>query len=287
MSRLRNSDALLHCIALHCIAHAIRENRFDMGVVHLKLGDVRAMFRLIGEVRELGGDPNRWRPHMLKSLRKQLGAEIVVSSEIHFRQSPNAKPGIMRVHDLGWGCSGPDETWQIRTMVDEKPEIFRVFCVGDTSAATSGDRVAVKPLSKLSGGTRFILSQRSLPHLGTVDQLGIHRTHDVQPFTPEHHRLVHLFHAELARLWNKDALDKARSPDADLPPRLAQTLEALQGGCSEKEVSVRLGISRHTVHNYVKALHQRLGVSSRGELLSKAPRAGGFTPKMGLDSSAE
>ena len=65
----------------------------------------------------------------------------------------------------------------------------------------------------------------------------------------------------------------ARDPSAQLPPRLTQTLAALAEGCSEQEVSQRLGISRHTVHNYVKALHHRLGVASRGELLAKVSQA--------------
>ena len=32
---------------------------------------------------------------------------------------------------------------------------------------------------------------------------------------------------------------------------------------------MKLELSRHTIHNYVKALHQRFQVSSRGELLAK------------------
>ena len=56
---------------------------------------------------------------------------------------------------------------------------------------------------------------------------------------------------------------------ADLPPRLRQTLEGLLGGDSEKQIAHRLGLSRHTVHVYVKALYKRFGVSSRGELLAR------------------
>ena len=48
-------------------------------------------------------------------------------------------------------------------------------------------------------------------------------------------------------------------------------------------MSTRLGISPHTVHNYVKALHQRMGVTSRGELLAKAaPPAASFVPKLSV-----
>ena len=83
----------------------------------------------------------------------------------------------------------------------------------------------------------------------------------------------------------KDAIEKAKDPTTDLPPRLAQTLAELAAGSSEKQVSLKLGISRHTVHNYVKALHRRLGVSSRGELLAKAhsdSSTGAFTPKLSV-----
>ena len=47
----------------------------------------------------------------------------------------------------------------------------------------------------------------------------------------------------------------------------------LRHGASEKQIALQLELSRHTVHNYVKALHQRFGVSSRGELLAKAGQA--------------
>jgi DNA-binding CsgD family transcriptional regulator len=63
----------------------------------------------------------------------------------------------------------------------------------------------------------------------------------------------------------------ARLPRVDpaLSPRLAQTLELLLLGRSEKEVATALGLSRHTVHVYVKGLYRRFGVSSRAELLAR------------------
>jgi FixJ family two-component response regulator len=53
-----------------------------------------------------------------------------------------------------------------------------------------------------------------------------------------------------------------------LTPRLRQTLELLLQGDSEKQVAFRLGLSRHTVHDYVKSLHRHFGVQSRGELMA-------------------
>jgi DNA-binding NarL/FixJ family response regulator len=54
-----------------------------------------------------------------------------------------------------------------------------------------------------------------------------------------------------------------------LPPRMAQILRSLLAGASEKQIALQLAISPHTVHTYVKQLHKRLDVSSRGELLAK------------------
>jgi len=266
-------------------------------MAQLSLRDVRRVFRLIGEVRELGADPTRWRTHMVRRLRKLMRAEIVVSSEIFVRTSPNAgkTPGVVRIHDIGWGCDGGEngeEVWRIQTDRDEKPEAYWVSVLAETlSPPEQSDVVPVKPTKPIYGGSSFILSQYPLPHLGAIDQLGLHRTRnepgDDRPFTELDHRLVRLFHVELGRLWKRDALKKAKDPGSELPPRLAQTLAALQAGNSEKQVSIQLGISPHTVHNYVKILHQRLGVTSRGELLAKAPRADGFLPKLSIEAPAE
>ena len=59
-----------------------------------------------------------------------------------------------------------------------------------------------------------------------------------------------------------------RDPREELSPRLVETLEALLAGHSEKQIASDLGISQHTVHDYVKALYRRYGVASRAELLS-------------------
>lgn len=259
----------------------------------LKLGEVRDVFRLVGEIRELGADPSKWRPHMVRRLSKLMNAEIVVSSEIHFRAA--SESGVYHVHDIGWGCDQDGNTWQINTQREEKPEAYWLTVLGKNAPATeskpaaeseSSEKpvVAVKPVRAVYGGTSFVLSQYPLPHLGAVDQLGLHRAWGNQPFTRPEHRLIRLFHLELGRLWKKDALQKAQDPTSALPPRLAQTLAELQAGSSEKQVSIALGISRHTVHNYVKALHRRLGVSSRGELLAKsrASASGDFTPKLSV-----
>jgi DNA-binding CsgD family transcriptional regulator len=272
----------------------------------LKLRDVRRIFRLIGEIRELGGDPNQWRPLLVKELGRIVGAQMTVSAEVHFRRSKT--PGMMHVVDIGWGGDAEGNVWTIHTeRDDERPETYwlaqgpeeggetKPVEAGDskedsaTSAADdwgkAGELITVKPERQVYGGKSFILSQYPLPHAGAVDQLGLHRAFGDPAFTPSQHRLVHLFHVELGRLWRRDAIRRAKDPTSDLPPRLSQTLAELAAGCSEKQIAHKLQLSRHTIHNYVKALHQRFGVSSRGELLAKVGQdRTTAAPKLSMDA---
>jgi DNA-binding CsgD family transcriptional regulator len=245
----------------------------------LKLRDVRAIFRLVGELRELGADPNQWRPHMVQRLLQIVQAQVVVSSEVHFRK--NLARDTMQVVDVGWACNEDGKTWQIQVeRDDEKPENY---WLAPGSNEDGEGRVPVKPAKKVYGGKSFLLSQYPLPHISAVDQLGLHRAWGDEPFNPCQHKLVRLLHVELGRLWKRDVLKKVKDPATDLPPRLSQTLAALLEGCSEKQIALKLELSKHTIHNYVKALHQRLGVSSRGELLALANSAkSDFIPRLSM-----
>lgn len=51
-----------------------------------------------------------------------------------------------------------------------------------------------------------------------------------------------------------------------LSRRLMQTLCLLLDGLSEKEIAAELGLSPHTVHDYVKSLYRTFRVRSRAEL---------------------
>lgn len=256
----------------------------------IKLRALRSIFRLVGEVRELGADAAKWRPHLVKELRRLLGAEVVTSSEVHLRRQ---RDGSVKLLDAGWGTDGSDAIWMIRTeQQPAQPETFLLSLeqLTEFAAADQGDAgVPVKPLQPLYAGRSFILSQYPLADIWAVDQLGIHRAADRDPFTPSEHRLVRMFHVELCRLWKRDILRQARDPSAKLPPRLKQTLDALVAGHSEKEIAAKLALSHHTIHNYVKALHHRFEVSSRGELLARVSQQrqhSDFTPRLSIPPQA-
>jgi DNA-binding CsgD family transcriptional regulator len=126
--------------------------------------------------------------------------------------------------------------------------------------------VAARPASKISS-TRiedFLYSWQPLPCGRAAHRIALNRLPGDPSFTDGQAQLLHILHQELARLW--------RAPEdrqcAVLPPRLRQVVDLFCQGNSEKQVAAKLGLSRHTVHNYVKELHRRFGVASRGELLA-------------------
>jgi DNA-binding CsgD family transcriptional regulator len=246
----------------------------------LRLSDVRRIFRLLAEVRRRGDDPAVWRPFMARGLLKRFRAELVISSEIYL--SPTDEQGVWDVVDIGWSVDGAGNDWRIETRSREtNPQAYDLVVRDDAQPADG--RAPILPRRSMYGGSAFILSHMPLPHINAIDQLGLHRAHGEPCFTGADHRLLRLLHVELGRFWRRDVLERTRDAHRTLAPRMKQTLALLVDGKSEKEIAFAVGISPHTVHNYVKALHQRFGVSSRGELLAAASkREKDFVPRLSV-----
>jgi len=72
----------------------------------LRLRDVRAVFRLIGQCRELGADATLWRQHMLVELLRLTGGQVAMGGPTGLHDNfASAQP--LPVLDVGW--DGPRE----------------------------------------------------------------------------------------------------------------------------------------------------------------------------------
>src|SRR5947209_19047519 len=118
----------------------------------LKLRDVRAIFRLVGELREVGADPNAWRPHMVQRLLQIVHAQVGVSSEVHFKNIPSR--GTMQGVDVGWACNEDGTTWQIHVERDDEQPGRCWLATGRTEGDGAG-RVPGKSGKRVYGGRLF------------------------------------------------------------------------------------------------------------------------------------
>jgi DNA-binding CsgD family transcriptional regulator len=125
---------------------------------------------------------------------------------------------------------------------------------------------AMMALWRKTGFDPILLSIFPLNRVYTSN-LGVYRRLGRPPFGERERVIVHTVFGQLGWLHDYAVQDgSARDTALSLSPRERQTLIFLLAGFSHKEISERLGISRHTVTDYVKSVHEKFGVTSRAQL---------------------
>lgn len=108
-----------------------------------------------------------------------------------------------------------------------------------------------------------------------------HRTGNPPHFTLRQRRAIHVAHNGLRWIYYPESAPDEqrmsapvefafpmRSPMPELPPRYQRVLNHLLAGGSEKALADQLGLSRHTIHEYVRAIYRIFNVNSRSELMA-------------------
>ena len=91
------------------------------------------------------------------------------------------------------------------------------------------------------------------------------------PLSPSIARRVIAYFAAQARPQAKDTI-----PHVQLTDRENEVLLRVAKGFTLPEIGVQLGLSRHTIADYVKQIYRKLNVSSRAEAALEAQRLGLF-----------
>jgi len=116
-----------------------------------------------------------------------------------------------------------------------------------------------------------IFSMRSMteePPLTSA--VGIHRPFGATPFSERDLRLVHIVMSEVDWLHRPDAAPaEDGSSVVTLAPRLQTVLALLIDGQPSKSIANHLGLSPHTVRDYVKQVYRHFEVGSHIELMRR------------------
>jgi DNA-binding CsgD family transcriptional regulator len=236
--------------------------------------------KLAGEASELPQDLNVRRKHLIGGLCNIVGGTMANAFEF---KAPGAPGGIGKFDTHVSVNMGDRELQKMReffedgtTMDPTIPHLMTIrrpsFTVTRPQFVTDGEwyqsdhYIAIRaPI----GSDQQLYSKLNLKD-GSPFGVGIHRARNDARFTQRDCDIVDLFHAECGRLYGGASGKAALDPRiAQLPPRVQRVLKELtSSGDGEKQIALRLGLSRHTVHEYVKVLYEKLGVTSRAELMS-------------------
>jgi len=252
----------------------------------VSMSDVRSVFRLVTDLQELTRVDSRWRQTMAARISELIGADAALAcasaNPLSYPPRPKADSEL-----VGWSCSDK-ERW-MRLDLCSRDYVEPCIPLG---GAAPGPQVTASRRQLLCDSTwygapyvnevlhRFrvddnLVSLYCVRPNGAWEALAFFRGFGSRSFGEAEVEVVRLFHEEMGRLWDRQA-----RATAGMPPRLRQTLRGLLAGGSEKEIAAEMGISTHTVHDYVKALHVRFGVRSRGELLAAASAGGLRDPQL-------
>jgi DNA-binding CsgD family transcriptional regulator len=239
----------------------------------LRLSDVRDVFRLLGECRELELDFTQWQRHMLQGLCRLLRAQLAIGGEMSWTGPDRMMVPIRCENYRAAPARWPEYTeWLENPRILVNAAVSRFHGLRERQSTRARQQLIddrefyrspfFNEILKPGGFDQGVLSRYVLAPGRRMHEVVLNRVRGEPRFAQRECRVLQLFHEELGpRVEQSLTLFR-------LAPRLRQTLEALLEGDSEKQAALRLGLSVHTVHEYVATLYRRFEVSSRAELLA-------------------
>ncbi len=244
----------------------------------LRLHEVRNVYRLVNRCLELGEDPLAWRQRMLEGLLAMLDGSAGLLLEVADaeQQSNDARKPIGSIVGDHGGVARlfqerilPDGHFQLQMEVGSACESCGATHQSWCAELTNGR------CPKHDGPNNRPVHVNSCPDLlcGTMPMLADGYVYVViaprsTDYTNRSARLFHLFLEEMSFHFPWRLASLQQPTVVSLPPRLRQVLTHLHEGESEKQAAQQLDISIHTLHQHVKRLHEKLNVSSRGQLMA-------------------
>ena len=246
------------------------------------LADLRALFRLLGDVRELSGDRLAWRQRMVTGLCGLLGAKqgtVLGLDGFH----PGGQMRLVDAVHGGWANQAAAGIWegQLRSGdfrndslligAQNTPDVvcamLRPELVPDRTFYSSPIVQELLPVVDIDS---HVVGWQRMPDGKDAVALTFHRERGARDFGLKERALLRLFIEELHQLRLDGKFGGVEVADGPrLSRREGEVLARLLKGESVKEAAGHLHLSARTVEDYVKSLYRKHGVHSRAELLAR------------------
>lgn len=246
----------------------------------LRRADLRRAFRIVGDCRDVGHDLAAWVHRAMDGLRLASNSVMVCAG---YGPDDRYAKGVLegrRLWDLGWQDDRERLAWLALLdggrAFDHQTHV-RLFATPGRLVVRSRRRLV--PDREWYSGAERNEDRRGVGQDDTLVALyrprgtsflafSLNRAWGERSFEDRDRRFLRLVCEELDALPEAVLVRDGQGPLGRLSPRAREVLLALVEGDGEKQVALRLGLSRHTVHDLVKDLYRRFGVASRGELLA-------------------
>lgn len=257
----------------------------------MRAADVRSVIQTVGECWELGGDARQWRTHYLEKISQIVGADVGVSGEIDGMIAGSLKFIANTEWGFGRGCDPKGlrqaeiETYQRR---GEPPEFFTKYHRGYQAQGPfcASRRQLIEDRSWYRSQSYFdFFRSSSIDHHcqtfavinGTQDShTGCYLLRALKrpDFSEREKMIVHESNLAIASYVGGRLARYSGSPLEALTPRQRDVVRCALDGDGDKQISLRLNISKHTVNDHLKAIYKRFGVCTRAELAAFMSRRG-------------
>lgn len=241
--------------------------------------DFRAVVRILGEVASMEGSAHEKRTCLMVGL-----AELIQADAWIWTLAPKMEPGEQPVY-LFHNTGGLDDTRMAKIikaiehpvtglmttklaqdMIDTGSHVTRLR--QDVISNEWFNTSPAKPLWDDADIGPILFSLLPLPDYGGAG-VGLYRKADAPLFSEREARIAHIVLTEVPWLHLAELSTDNTRDIPSLPPRCRLILNQVVRGTSRKEIARDLGLSPHTVNDYMKVIFKHFNVHSQLELMGR------------------
>lgn len=241
--------------------------------------DFRAVVRILADIASMDGTPDEKRRYLMTEIGILIGSDIWL-----WGLCPFIEPGKQPVY-LFQNLGGMDDERASKlVMAIEHPDSGAMTAPIAKAMIESGGHVTrlrqqiipderflsspAYPFWEAANVGPLVLSLRPIEGYGAA-VIAFYRPVSAPPFTPRESRIAHIVLSEVGWLHREGMPHTASGTVPVLPPRCRLILHQLLVGRTRKEIAADLGISPHTVNDYLKQIYAHFGVHSQAQLIAR------------------